>query len=123
MHGAQDITSAYALLALQDYYSGNSTWNNTVTNGIQAYNKQYGLYNNPDQLVTNSDAIYWGIVFYYAYRTYRQPFLLNLAVEAYNATYLYGFVTPQDAASGTGAGRNGSFLPLPGCTNGERSIR
>ena len=113
----QDITSIYAVLALQDSYSGKSTWSNTVLNGIQAYTKQNGFYGVPP--VINSDGIYWVITFFYAYRTYKQEFLLDLAVQAYNET-LAAFITPQVAAAGVGAGRNVSFNPPPGCTNSEQ---
>ncbi|VDB92051.1 unnamed protein product [Peniophora sp. CBMAI 1063] len=111
------ITDAFAVLALQDYYSGNSSWNNVVADGLQTYYRQYGLYWKGPRL--NSDAIYWGLAFFYAYRTYKQQPLLDLAIAAYNATYTNAFITAEAAASGTGAGRNVSLTPPVGCTNRE----
>ncbi|VDB84719.1 unnamed protein product [Peniophora sp. CBMAI 1063] len=112
----QDITGVFSVLALQDYYSGNSSWKDFVSNGVQAYYQQKGLYGGLPEY--NSDAIYWGLGFYYAYRTYRTPFLLDLAKSAYNATYTDGFITPSAASSGSGAGRNVSFSPPSGCSSG-----
>ncbi|KZV59441.1 hypothetical protein PENSPDRAFT_416959 [Peniophora sp. CONT] len=108
-------SSTFAVLALQDYYSGNTTWNNTVTNGLLDYNQAYGFYGKPPNTV-NSDSVYWGLAFFYAYRTYRQQSLLEQAVAAYNATYMNGFITPSAAASGAGAGRNVSFSAPTNCT-------
>ncbi|VDB92060.1 unnamed protein product [Peniophora sp. CBMAI 1063] len=107
----ENHASAFAVLSLQDYYSGNTTWADVVTNGIQAFNKQYGLYGNPQFA---SDAIYWGLVFFYAYRTYQQDVLLDLAISAYETTYDATFITEAAAASDTGAGRDVSFA---GCTD------
>ncbi|KZV61448.1 hypothetical protein PENSPDRAFT_759424 [Peniophora sp. CONT] len=108
------FTSTYAVLSLQDYYSGNSTWSTTVFNGMQNYYQQYGLYGVP---ALNNDPVYWGLAFFYAYRTYRQQFFLDLAMMAHNLTYTGAFITSSAAASGTGAGRNVSFSPPSGCTN------
>ncbi|KZV76054.1 hypothetical protein PENSPDRAFT_680511 [Peniophora sp. CONT] len=95
----QDITSIYALLALQDYYSGNSTWlNSTGTDNLQAYIKKNGLYGIGQQLY--SDVSYWGLTFFYTYRTYKEQFLLDYAVSAWNTIYSDAFVTPDDAAKG-----------------------
>ena len=113
----QDITGVFSVLALQDYYSGNSTWKDFVSSGIQAYYQQHGLYGGLPDL--NNDAIYWGLGFYYAYRTYKAQFLLDLAETAYNTTYADGFITPSAASSGSGAGRNVSFSPPSGCTSSK----
>ncbi|KZV77410.1 hypothetical protein PENSPDRAFT_679577 [Peniophora sp. CONT] len=111
----QDLTSTYSALAIQDYNSGNSSWSKIVINGMQAYTERYGLYAGSDEI--NSDVIYWGIAFIYAYRTYRTQALLDLAVKAWNEAYAAGFITPDAAASGNGAGRNVTFSPVPPCTN------
>ncbi|KZV64452.1 hypothetical protein PENSPDRAFT_757266, partial [Peniophora sp. CONT] len=109
------LTSVFAVLILQDYYSGNSTWNSTVTNSLLEYRQQYGFYGQPPGTL-NSDAIYWGLAFFYAYRTYRQQSLLDEAIAAYNTTYMNAFITPSAAVNGTGIGRNVSFSPPPDCT-------
>ncbi|VDB84784.1 unnamed protein product [Peniophora sp. CBMAI 1063] len=109
------VASVFAVLTLQDHYSGNLTWNDTVTNGLLDYYQENGLYGKPPNTL-NSDAIYWGLTFFYAYRTYRQHSLLDLAIVAYNATYVNGFISPSAAESGTGAGRNVSFSPPSGCS-------
>ncbi|KZV77384.1 hypothetical protein PENSPDRAFT_679553 [Peniophora sp. CONT] len=111
----QDITSIYAALSMQDFYSGNSTWSSTVTNGLQTYYNQYGLFGSLPHF--NNDATYWALTFFYAYRAYKQQPLLDLAVNAWNVTYESAFITPSAAASGIGAGRNVSFTPSPGCTD------
>ncbi|VDB92041.1 unnamed protein product [Peniophora sp. CBMAI 1063] len=111
----QGVTSMYAVLTLQDYYSGNTTWARTIVDSMQLRNSQYGIYGPPPAI--NSDGIYWGLAYFYAYRAYKQRPLLDLALSAYNATYWAGFVTPQDAIDGSGAGRSGSFLPSASCTN------
>ncbi|KZV64450.1 hypothetical protein PENSPDRAFT_656575 [Peniophora sp. CONT] len=109
--------STFAVLALQDYYSGNSTWNDTATNGLLDYLQAYGFYGAPSPSSTaNTDSVYWGLVSFYAYRTYRQQPLLDQAVAAYNVTYTSGFITPGAAFTGTGAGRNVSFFPPRNCT-------
>ena len=64
----------------------------------------------------DSDSIYWGLALYYGYRTYRQQTLLDQAVKVWNMTYTSGFITADDAISGTGAGRNVSFSPPSNCT-------
>ena len=104
----------YAALANQDYYSGNASWAELVPSGVQGLFQKNGIYGGTPAY--NSDGIYWGLAYYYAYRAYRQQALLDLAVDAYNATYA-SFITPEAAAAGTGAGRNGSFTPPPDCTD------
>ena len=105
--------STFAVLALQDYYSGNSTYNGTAANGLLQYIQNYGFYGLSPTI--NSDSAYWGLALFYAYRTYRQQTLLDQAVKAWNVTYANGFITPDDALTGTGAGRNISFLHPSGC--------
>ncbi|VDB95877.1 unnamed protein product [Peniophora sp. CBMAI 1063] len=111
---AQYRSNYYAVLALQDYYSGNTTWMAYVTPSMQSYYQQIGVYGN--NLGWSGDANYWALAFYYAYRTYKQEVLLETAISIYNATYAAAFITPNDAAAGTGAGRNVSFA-LPSCTS------
>ncbi|KZV72629.1 hypothetical protein PENSPDRAFT_348252 [Peniophora sp. CONT] len=111
----QDITGVFSVFALQDYYSGNTSWKDSVSNGMLAYYQQNGLYGGEPEY--NSDVIYWGLGFYYAYRTYKSQSLLDLAKSAYNATYTDAFITPSAASSGSGAGRNVSFSPPSGCTS------
>ena len=96
--GTKYLASFYAVLALQDFYSGNSTWNETVTNGLLEYNQQYGLYGKAPNTL-NSDAIYWGLVFFYAYRSYNQSYLLQYAEAAYNMTYMNGFISPDNPST------------------------
>ena len=111
----QDITSIFAALSMQDFYSANTTWSSTVTNGLQNYFNQFGLFGTLPHF--NNDATYWALTFFYAYRAYKQQSLLDLAVNAWNVTYSTAFITPEAAATGTGAGRNGSFTPPPDCTD------
>ena len=79
---------------------------------MQSYYHQYGL-NGVNQ---NGDPIYWGLAFFYAYRTYKQPSLLDIAKTAYNATYNDAFITPEVATSGVGAGRGVPFS-FSNCSN------
>ena len=81
---------------------------------MQTFYKQYGLYGSPPRL--NSGAIYWGLVFFYAYRTYKQDTLLDLDINAYDTTYNAAFINTTAAVTGSGAGRN---VSLSGCTNRE----
>ena len=111
-----EYANTFAVIALQDYYSGNSSWDDVVYNGIQAHYAASGLYDSSPQ---NSESIYWALVFFYAYRTYKRPLLLDLAKMAYNQTYTLGFIDIQAASNGTGAGRSVPFLPPPNCTNCE----
>ncbi|KZV77390.1 hypothetical protein PENSPDRAFT_747116 [Peniophora sp. CONT] len=114
----QYSTSTLAALSLQDYYSGNSSWYHAVSTNIQENNQRWGLYGAyVEEDTLNSDAIYWGLAFFYAYRAYKQQNFLDLATMAHNMTYTSGFITTSDAGNGTGAGRNITFTPPPGCTN------
>ena len=109
--------SFFAVLSLQDYYSGNSSWSSAVVNGMQAYYQQRGVYGGYPATYRNS--IYWALSFFYAYRTYKQQYLLDMAVSIYNTTYSEAFITPDIAAKGSGAGRNESFLIPSNCTYGK----
>ncbi|VDC04950.1 unnamed protein product [Peniophora sp. CBMAI 1063] len=113
----QDVTSLFALLALQDYYSGNVSWRTQGTDNLQAYIDKYGFFAQGKQALY-SDAIYWGLGIFYSYRTYKDPALMALAVSAWETTYTGAFITPSEAVSGQGAGRNVSFLSPTNCTGG-----
>ncbi|KZV77392.1 hypothetical protein PENSPDRAFT_747118 [Peniophora sp. CONT] len=104
----KEITSALAALALQDLYTGKTSWNGTINNNVQSVLSKWGLYGG-DMEDFNSDSIYWGLAFFYAYKAYNDKHFLDLAVMAYNATYTGGFITPDAAVNGTGAGRNVTF--------------
>ena len=106
----EDITNIFVVLTMQDYYSGNSTWNSTVLNGLRDYYQNNGVKSG-----FYNDAIYWALAFFYAYRTYNQQFLLDLSVSSYDFVYSGAFITPEAATSWSGAGREGSFLPPTGC--------
>ncbi|VDC04949.1 unnamed protein product [Peniophora sp. CBMAI 1063] len=99
----RDITSLYAVLALQDYYSGNSSWRTDVVDNMQAYIARNNFTGGDGILPLYSDVLYWGLALFYSYR---------------NETYNNAFITPGDAASGTGLGRDVSFLPPSNCTGG-----
>ena len=109
-------TSVIAALALQDYYDQNSTWHATVNSSIYAWVDRWGIYGGFSQEL-NSDAIYLGLAFFYAYKAYSQSDFLDFAVQAHNTTYFNGFITPSAAITGTGAGRNVTFTPPSSCTN------
>ncbi|KZV70986.1 hypothetical protein PENSPDRAFT_752121 [Peniophora sp. CONT] len=112
----QEVTSVYAVLALQDYYTGNSSWGDIGTvNFPAAIQGKNGFWASGAKLY--SDVIYWGLAFFYAHRTYNEPVLLSNAVDAWNILYDGAFITPDNAASGSGAGRNVSFLPPANCTS------
>ncbi|VDB95865.1 unnamed protein product [Peniophora sp. CBMAI 1063] len=115
---AQYSTGAIAVLALQDYYSQNSTWYNAVNSSVQTWvdeRRLYIVYTGDEKL--NSDSIYWGLAFFYAYKAYKQKRFLDFAVEAYDLTYAGGYINSSAAVTGTGAGRNITFTPPPNCTN------
>ena len=115
----QFVASFFGGLALQDYHNGDTAWIENVTQAMPAYIQRNSVYGNPSNW--SADANYWSLAFYYAYRTYKQEFLLDTAVNIYEKTYLAYFITPSDAASGTGAGRNVSFNPPPSCLQGVSS--
>ncbi|VDB93435.1 unnamed protein product [Peniophora sp. CBMAI 1063] len=112
----QLISSVFAGMAIQDYYSGNGTWIEPVTTLMQEFNKDFGIYGVREDTGLTGDANAWALTFYYAYRTYKQPFLLDTAVQIYNRTNETCFITPSAAASGSGVGRNVSFVPPANCT-------
>ncbi|KZV73157.1 hypothetical protein PENSPDRAFT_733138, partial [Peniophora sp. CONT] len=105
----QYITSVYALLALQDYYSGNSNWTKAGTSQLQAFMAQHGQWGPGAKLY--SDRAYWGLALFYSYRTYKQDYLLRYAENAWGSVYDSAFITLNNATSGSGGGRNISFLP------------
>ncbi|KZV73116.1 hypothetical protein PENSPDRAFT_683157 [Peniophora sp. CONT] len=119
----QDVISVYAVLALQDYHSGNSTWRNMGTDNLQALIQKFGFwFGGPDPKGggegINSDATYMGLTLFYSYRTYKEQILLDTAVDVWNLIYYGAFITLSNAASGNGAGRNVSFSPPANCTGG-----
>ncbi|KZV77309.1 hypothetical protein PENSPDRAFT_679489 [Peniophora sp. CONT] len=116
----QYFSSFFSVLAMQDYYSGNSSWDSAVVNGLQGYYQQRGVYGGSPELY--SDSVYWGLTFFYAYRVYKQQFLLDIAVSIHNTTYVEAFITSSIAASGLGAGRNVTFAIPSNCTNSFDTI-
>ena len=81
------------------------------------YQKE-GAYSPPPAVGQSGDVNHWALAFYYAYRTYKEKFLLDTAIQIYNLTYTTAFINASAAASGTGAGRNVSFTPSSKCTGG-----
>ncbi|VDB96010.1 unnamed protein product [Peniophora sp. CBMAI 1063] len=113
----QEITSLYAVLALQDFYSGNGTWHDLgAVNLPTEILGSHGFFSGKAKL--HSDVIYWGLTYFYAHRTYNEDILLQNAVEAWNIVYSGGFIDPTAAATSSGAGRNVSFPPSSNCTGG-----
>ena len=109
-------------MAIQDYYRGNTTWIDPVTTIMEEYTQNLGLYGGENALTGyTGDANYWALAFYYAYRTYKQSTLLDRAFQIHNITNTTCFITPIAAASGSGIGRNESFLPPSNCTGGMHS--
>ena len=111
--------SLFAVLALEDYNNpGNSSWRTDSADDMKLYIQNFTLF---DPMLSSTkpytDPIYWGLVAFYAYRTYKDETLLDLVKEAYNATYV-AFITEEDAANGSGATRNTSFAS-PECANGS----
>ncbi|VDC06804.1 unnamed protein product [Peniophora sp. CBMAI 1063] len=119
----QELAGFFAVLALQDYYSAdNTSWHTEGVDTLKLYIQNNGLYG-PGLTESHvyADVIYWGLVAFYSYRSYREGTLLDLAKEAYNVTY-QGFITPDIATQGSGATRNVSFAPsTPGCGKGRSS--
>lgn len=114
----QEVTSVYAAFALQDYYLGNSTWRDFEIDHLPAaVQGKDGFFAGGTKL--SSDAIYWGLTLFYSYRTYKNSIFLDHATDAWNIIYNSTFITPSDAASGSGASRNVSFLPPSNCTGGK----
>ncbi|KAI0029573.1 hypothetical protein K488DRAFT_88609 [Vararia minispora EC-137] len=105
-----EVSDTYAALALQDYYSGTSTFESTVlSNAALAANNITGT-------ILNSDIIHWALTFYYAYRAYKQDVFLDRATALYNFT-AQSFITPAGAASGSGGDRSVPFNHSLNCTN------
>ena len=115
----QDVTGIYAALALQDYYTSNSTWKDFETVNFPAAIRGKSGFFAATGPQLYSDVVYWGLAFFYAYRTYRQPDLLDIAEYAWNILYTGAFITPADAASGSSPARNVSFSLSPNCTGGK----
>ena len=80
--------------------------------------KNEGVYSPAPSSGQIVDINHWGLAFYYSYRTYKEQSLLDTAIQIYNLTYTTAFITESAAASGTGAGRNGSFTPHSNCSAG-----
>ncbi|VDB95869.1 unnamed protein product [Peniophora sp. CBMAI 1063] len=113
----QYMANLFAGLALQDYNRANNTWTKPVTQLMQDYYRKQGVYDAPGSTGLVEDGNFWALAFYYAYRTYRQEFLLETAIEIYNHTRATAFVTLDAAASGSGAGRNVSFVQTANCSD------
>ena len=61
----QYLSSFFSGLAIQDYLSGNATWNNTVTQRMGEWTKEFGLYGGSGASTGYTpDANYWGLAFY-----------------------------------------------------------
>ena len=117
----QYLSSFFSGLAIQDYLSGNTTWNNTVTQLIGAWTNEFGIYGASGASTGYTpDANYWALAFYYAYRTYKESSLLDEAVRIHNITNSTCFITPVVAAGGTEAGWNGTYVTPSNCTHGTR---
>ena len=86
-----------------------------MTGALQKRSDMYGFYGSQDVKIINSDPAYWALEAFYAYRTYKSPGLLDIAKSVYNLTYSNAFINVSAAASGTGAGRDVSFVPPEGC--------
>ncbi|KZV73153.1 hypothetical protein PENSPDRAFT_683186 [Peniophora sp. CONT] len=111
------VTSVYALLALQDYYSGNTTWRDAVVGGLVAGTQgRTGFYSANRESSENVN--YWGLAFIYAFRAYKEQSLLEHAMDAWNLTYSSAYITPSAEVSDSGAGRNISFVPSASCSGG-----
>ncbi|KZV77391.1 hypothetical protein PENSPDRAFT_679560 [Peniophora sp. CONT] len=113
----QYLSNVFSVLAIQDYQTRNNSWVSTVPKGMQDYYTSHGVYGDPPG--RSGDANYWALAFYYAFRAYKQDFLLVTAKEIYANTSATCFIAPSAAANGTGAGRNVSFTPPSGCANGD----
>ncbi|KZV73130.1 hypothetical protein PENSPDRAFT_750421 [Peniophora sp. CONT] len=114
----QEVTSTYALLALQDYYSGNSTWRDMGTVNLPTNIQGPNGFFDGTHGKFYSDVVYWGLTFFYSFRTYNKSDLLDNAVESWNIVYSGAFIGVSTAASSSGAGRNVSFPPSSNCTGG-----
>ncbi|KZV63251.1 hypothetical protein PENSPDRAFT_758132 [Peniophora sp. CONT] len=112
----QALASMYSTLAMQDFLSGNKTWEKVVTSNLQTWIGQNDMYTNgtAGSKRTNSNGMQWALTLYYAYKAYGQQSFLELAQQAWDTTYA-DFITsdmvndPQAALPPT---RNSSWLNL-----------
>ncbi|VDB89421.1 unnamed protein product [Peniophora sp. CBMAI 1063] len=118
LKGYQTIGSQFAVLAQQDWLSGNRTWENTVTSNMQVFTQKLGVSgNNPKRW---SNVAYWSLVYIYAYQAYGQDSLLKSALSLWTDIYNSVFISDAAVASGANAstaGRNVSYPPPTGCTD------
>ncbi|KAI0314968.1 hypothetical protein OF83DRAFT_1174280 [Amylostereum chailletii] len=94
-----------AVVALNDWVAGNTTYQSTVVNNVNAYTTV-----NPNYLqqvcpmlpsrAYNSDTLSWGLTAYYAYRAYGSKSFLDIASDAWAQADKY-FITEAQAASGS----------------------
>ncbi|KZV70404.1 hypothetical protein PENSPDRAFT_752599 [Peniophora sp. CONT] len=105
---AVTTASLASVLALQDYYSGNTTWRDQVLEGtLSKYSTQHPTYADGYQYGTWSpDTLHFGLAAYYAYRTYNDSTALQLSITNWQLAYA-SFMTTQRAEAGT----------LPGASN------
>ncbi|KZV70409.1 hypothetical protein PENSPDRAFT_752603 [Peniophora sp. CONT] len=105
---ATATASLAAVLALQDYYRGNTTWKKEVLEGtLGTYSVQHPNYTLSNPYGTWSpDILEFGLAAYYAYRTYNDSTALHLSMANWQLAYAY-FMTTQRAKEGT----------LPGASN------
>lgn len=106
---------------MQDYYSGNTSWRTDGVDNMDAYIRKNNFTGNGVPSLW-SDVTYWGLALFYSYRTYKDSRLMDLAVSAWDETYNNAFITPEVAASGSGAGHNVSLLPPSNCTGGKSPV-
>ncbi|KAI0028803.1 hypothetical protein K488DRAFT_89366 [Vararia minispora EC-137] len=111
-----ELSDTYAALALQDYYAGTSTFESIVLNNTGLIVNAQNLTASGTIIKLNSDIIHWALTFYYAYRAYKHETFLEQATALYNAT-ARSLISPETAASGSGADRNVSFNQPLNCTN------
>ena len=113
----QERANFFAVLAFEDYYNpGNSSWSARSVGDLMLYIQKFTLFDPTLSSQVYANPVYWGLVGFYAYRTYKDEALLNLAKIAYNVTYA-AFITEGDAAAGSGATRTTSFAS-PECAQG-----
>ncbi|KZV75883.1 hypothetical protein PENSPDRAFT_14787 [Peniophora sp. CONT] len=104
------IASQFAVLALQDWLSGNTSWENQVKSPSQDWTQANGFFH--DDTPGWDEPIYWSIVYFYAYRAYGlDPGLLSSAISAWQYVYDNAFISEADVANGAGAGTAGRTFP------------
>ncbi|KZV66248.1 hypothetical protein PENSPDRAFT_655042 [Peniophora sp. CONT] len=104
---SQDVNLA-AVLALQDYHSGNTTYQDLLGHMFSAY---YAGHNNSFLAALphgNNEDIQWGLSAYYAYRAYQDETFYNFAKDAWERVYSY-LVDTGDAQTGTQSTRSVDF--------------